>query len=177
MATRVVGGEFRGRALRTPEGDLTRPTSSLLRKVIFDLIGPGIRGRRILDVFAGAGTLGIEGISRGALHCVFVEQNRSALDILKRNIVDLKIEDRAEIVRRDSIAYLRESGLQFDGILIDPPYAFTEPLRAISLQGLLAENGWIVYQHAVSAESPIAVQYKRCREKKHGNSKITIYEC
>ena len=83
---RVIAGHYRGTRLYTPSGMAIRPTSDRLRESIFNIIGPQIRGKRVLDLFAGTGAMGIEALSRGAVHAVFIDNNPQALDLIHRNI-------------------------------------------------------------------------------------------
>ena len=101
---RVIAGELRGRRLATPEGNATRPTGDRVRESLFDLLGPGQGGARVLDLFAGSGALGIEALSRGAAHAVFVERDRDALRVLRANLAALALSGRSTVVAGDAFA-------------------------------------------------------------------------
>ena len=95
---RVITGSARGRRLETlPGEDVTRPTSESVKEALFSMIQFEIEGRRVLDLFAGSGQLGIEALSRGAASCVFVENNKGARDVVERNILHCGLQDRASI--------------------------------------------------------------------------------
>lgn len=122
---RIVAGELRGRKIVAPVGDTTRPTTDMAREAIYNALTSlnVIVGSRVLDLFAGTGALGIEALSRGAEHCIFIERDRDALTSLQENIKKLKLEDRATIVRADASAGLaRYTNIDF--VLADPPYDF-----------------------------------------------------
>lgn len=122
---RVTAGELKGRRLHAPPGRDTRPTSDRARSSLFDWIGPGLEGARVLDLFAGSGALGIEALSRGASSVVFVERARAALRALRRNCRELAVDERVHIRAGDAAAVLRELARErggFDLVLADPPY-------------------------------------------------------
>ena len=92
MTLRVLGGKFRGRLLQSPRGSQTRPTTSMLRKAVFDILQNSIEDFRFLDLFAGSGAMGIEALSRGAKHATFVESHKDALRCINANLATLKLE-------------------------------------------------------------------------------------
>ena len=105
---RVVAGELRGRKIEAPEGKTTRPTTDKARQATFNALGSAgvIIDAHVVDAFAGSGALGIEALSRGAAHCTFIERDRDALEVLKRNVDTLGLTDRATIVRGDAMSQL-----------------------------------------------------------------------
>ena len=122
---RVIGGDFKGRALRAPRGDRTRPTSARAREALFGALTPVLAGARVLDLFCGTGALGIEALSRGAAHVEFVESSRAALAALRANLETLGLLTRARIHPRDVravVAGMVRGGRQFDLVVADPPY-------------------------------------------------------
>src|SRR5678816_647489 len=123
---RIVGGEYRGRTLKSPSWDGLRPTSDRLRETLFNILGPSIRGARVLDGFAGTGAIGIEALSRGAAHVVFVERDPRAVTLIDTNLAPLLAGDRPKpvIIRAGfADAVRRLDGEVFDVIVLDPPYA------------------------------------------------------
>lgn len=174
---RVIGGDLRGRSLRTPQGRDVRPSSGLLRKVIFDLIGPSVVNTNVLDLYAGPGSLGIEALSRGAAECTFVERHSLCLRLLRENLQTFKLEDRSHIVAADAAEFCRNHQGQFNGILVDPPYADWGRLQSFGLQRLLAPQGFLVVQGPSHApDDPLGLPQMRIRAKTHGISKVVIYE-
>ncbi len=120
---RVIAGTRRSLPLKSLEGDATRPTADRYKETLFNVLQTDIPGCRFLDLFAGSGAIGIEALSRGARHAVFVENSRKALQVIKDNIHFTKFEDESDLILSDAVSYVR--GLRvvdFDVIFIDPPY-------------------------------------------------------
>src|SRR5205085_6438388 len=121
---RIIAGQWRGRPLEAPPGRGTRPTSDRAREGLFSMLASRLGSfgdLQVADLFAGTGALGLEALSRGAAHCVFVEKDRGALDILRRNIDRLGAGELAEI-RAQSVEHAPQPARPFDLILMDPPY-------------------------------------------------------
>ena len=121
---RIISGEWRGRPLAAPQGSDTRPTSDRAREGLFSMLASRVgsfQGLRVADIFAGTGALGLEALSRGAQHCLFVENDRNAIAVLQTNIGRFSAEDRAEI-RSQSIEHTPPPPIPFDIIVADPPY-------------------------------------------------------
>jgi 16S rRNA (guanine966-N2)-methyltransferase len=120
---RIIAGEWRGRRIQAPSGTATRPTTDRVREAWMSTVAAHIPGARVLDLFAGSGALGLETLSRGADHVVFVEQAPAALRSLRANLEALGAAARAEVVRADALRYVAslEPGA-FDLALADPPY-------------------------------------------------------
>lgn len=127
---RVVAGELRGRRIDAPDGDATRPTTDKVREAVFNALGSldAVDEAVVVDLFAGSGALGIEAISRGAVRCRFVENDRRALAVLRKNVETLGIGDRVEVVALDLVSCgalrLRELLAGATLVLADPPYGF-----------------------------------------------------
>lgn len=144
---RISGGTLRGRSLHSPKGDQTRPTSTLVRSAIFNIIGQNLSGSRVLDLFAGGGGLGIEALSRGAEFATFVESHRIALATLRRNLEECKLEEKSLVLPlhvEKAFERLSPRG-PFDLIFADPPYACTiakEPAAEWVLAHLL-KTSWV----------------------------------
>jgi 16S rRNA (guanine966-N2)-methyltransferase len=156
---RVIAGEFRGRKLLPPEGDVTRPVTDRVKQSLFDILTPLLSGARVYDCFAGTGSMGLESLSRGARHAVFFEQHRPAVQRLKRNIETLGVGDRATVVAQDVFKWFAAAPppgpeQRADCVFLDPPYRFlkTDPE---ALRGLasaiatthLAPDGVVVFRH------------------------------
>jgi len=122
---RVVSGELRGRRIESPPGEGTRPTTDKVREAVFNALGSldAIEGARVLDLFAGTGAMGIEALSRGASACTFVENDRTAVAVLRRNIDSLALLDRATVVASDARTACRGT---WDIVIADPPYGETD---------------------------------------------------
>lgn len=137
---RIITGKARGVRLETLEGLNTRPTAERAKEAVFSMLAFDIEGRRVLDLFAGSGQMGLEALSRGAVSAVMVDCARAAVEIIKKNTAKTKLEG-AEIVCADSVLWLdgaAKRGLSFDIVFMDPPYA--EKLLPRCLEKLLRGN-------------------------------------
>lgn len=141
---RVVAGDLRGRRIESPSGDATRPTTDKVREAVFNALGSldVVEGARVVDAFAGTGAMGIEALSRGAAHCTFIERDREALQVLKRNIASLGLENRSSVISIDAVSALSQHG-ECDLFIADPPYGFSEwasILRNVSATVVVLES-------------------------------------
>ena len=128
---RVVSGDLGGRKLVTSDGSDTRPTSDRVREAMFNSLFSldAIEGARVLDAFAGSGALGIEALSRGALHATFVETGRDALAALRENLETLQLGAQGRVVPGDALVHLERTAVEerhYDLVLLDPPYGFDQ---------------------------------------------------
>lgn len=129
---RVIAGIAKGRTLVAPKGTATRPATDRIRETLFAILEPDLAEARVLDLFAGAGTLGIEALSRGAAHATFVERSADALAALRRNLATTSFTDRADVVPANVLAYLanRLTG-PYDVVFCDPPFADVAVLEEV----------------------------------------------
>lgn len=143
---KITGGQFRGRVLKAPKGEKTRPTSSMVRQRLFDILAGSVEGASVLDLFAGSGSLGIEALSRGAYEATFVERDRNALRCLEENLRSLQVE--ANVLRHDVLAALKKLAAQqqFDLIFMDPPYALSIEGLFPLLEMVLKPDGLLVVE-------------------------------
>lgn len=171
---RVAGGRLRGRGLVYPRSGL-RPTKGVTRQAIFNIIGEKVMGARVLDLFAGAGALGIEALSRGATGCMFVERSPAVLRFLRRNTADLA---GAEVVAGDVLRVAtRLVGREFDLILADPPYdrgLVQETLDILLRHGLLADEGMVAIEHSRSEQPRVEGEWELVREGRYGESRVSF---
>jgi 16S rRNA (guanine966-N2)-methyltransferase len=117
---RVIGGEFRSRAIKSVPGVDVRPTPDRLREALFNILAPRIAGVVFADLYAGTGAVGIEALSRGASRAVFLEQNRAAVNVLRQNLKSLDLEARAQVLQGRVTALLGR--ITADIVFLDPPY-------------------------------------------------------
>lgn len=176
----ILTGELKGRKIKVPRGSRVRPTSSRIKKSIFDTIGNIENGIKVLDVFSGAGGLGLESLSRGAESAVFIEKNKSVAKVLNENIITCGFENKARILGFDykkALSTLCRKGTHFDIIFIDPPYSLyenkdVEYLVGLS-QNLLNENGMIIIEH--NSKKDIRSEYFEVKTKKYGETMISYF--
>ena len=176
---RVITGTARGRKLCEPKDMSVRPTADMVKEAVFSIVQFDVPGRRVLDLFAGTGQLGIEALSRGAAHCTFVDKGREPAAIVKENLKKTRLEERAAVVQADYSSYLKTCRTQFDLILLDPPYAeiFLETaLKIISEIDILTNSGIIVcerpFDKALDCAFPGLVRY---RDYRYGKAAVTIF--
>lgn len=150
----VVSGEKKGMKLAIPDGEWLRPTLARVKKTVFDVLGKSTRGSVAADIFAGTGNIGIEALSMGASHVIFVESEKLACDILKKNLDKLGFnEDSYKIIHRDALKALGHpffSSCKLDLIFIDPPYrinavTISEIFDSILANDMLGQEGEIVF--------------------------------
>jgi 16S rRNA (guanine(966)-N(2))-methyltransferase RsmD len=134
-------------------GQTIRPTSDRVKESIFNILGEEVEGKHVLDLFAGTGNLGIEALSRGAMRAVFVERERSAINLIKQNLSHCGFDDRSHIIRGEVarvIRQLRRKGEVFDLIFMDPPYRkglAQETLEILHTQPVHHEDSILVIEH------------------------------
>ena len=119
---RIITGKARAVKLDTLDGLATRPTAEKVKEAIFSMIQFDIEGRRVLDLFAGSGQLGIEALSRGAESAVFVDNMKKSLDCISKNLENTGLKSKAEVVNGDFDSYLSRTNKKFDIVFLDPPY-------------------------------------------------------
>ncbi len=176
---RVITGKARGVALKTPEGMSTRPTADRVKEALFSVINFDIPGMDVLDLFGGTGQLGIEALSRGANHAVFVDAGEAACKLIRENLKRTKLEAQARVVRSDYLSFLRGCKQKFGIIFLDPPYAevFLEnALNCITEIDILQSGGIIVTERPL--DKPLLLEfegYSRSKDYKYGKTLITIY--
>lgn len=149
-----MGGAWRSRRIRFPAGPGLRPTPDRVRETLFNWLGPWIEGRRVLDLFAGSGALGLEALSRGAASAVFVERSREALAALRDNLLVLGAEERATLVPGEAIRFLEREAAGFDLVFVDPPYASGlahAALRTLDARRILLPGGRVYLEHGAEA--------------------------
>ncbi|HEU4570382.1 MAG TPA: 16S rRNA (guanine(966)-N(2))-methyltransferase RsmD [Gemmatimonadales bacterium] len=131
---RVIAGEFGGRRLVAPKGDVARPTQDRVREAWFSILGPAVQGARVLDLYAGSGALGLEALSRGATHADFVEKARASLAALDRNIAALGVAAQCTVHRGDALAFAAALAPgSYDVAFADPPYDLGAGPRLVAL--------------------------------------------
>ena len=173
---RVITGSARGRRLKTPEGMDIRPTTDNVKESVFNILQFDIEGRRVLDLFAGTGQLGIECLSRGAREAVFVDQSRDAVKIIRENLKSCGFS--APVLQQDSLGYLNGCG-PFDLIFVDPPYdagLYEVVLEKINSIDILSEGGIILCECRRETVLPeMRAPYGKRKEYRYGKVKLVLY--
>ncbi|MEE1327990.1 MAG: 16S rRNA (guanine(966)-N(2))-methyltransferase RsmD [Oscillospiraceae bacterium] len=176
---RVITGKARGVQLKTPDGQLTRPTTDRVKEALFSIIQFEIPGASVLDLFGGTGQLGIEALSRGAKSAVFVDAREDACKLIRENLKRTKLEQDGRVVRADYLEYLKHCREKFQIIFLDPPYAevFLEnSLKVITEIDILQSGGIIVAERPLGKELPWEFEgFIRSRDYKYGSTLLTIY--
>ena len=173
---RVITGTARGRRLLEPAGMDIRPTTDQVKEALFNIIQFDIEGRQVLDLFGGTGQLGIEALSRGAASCTFLDESRTAVELIQENLRRCGLQGK--VLRCDSLEYLR-SAPRFDLIFCDPPYG--QGLEAKALQ--LAEEFDILSPGGIMAVEtrretvvpPMSPGYASVKEYRYGKIKLTVF--
>ncbi len=175
---RIIAGEWRGRKLSAPKGDATRPTADRTRETLFSMLTSRLgsfEGLQVADMFAGSGALGLEALSRGAAHCLFVEQEAEALKVLRANIDTLSARERCAL-QAGSVTALGPARAAYDLLLLDPPYgtgAGTVALDRLLRLGWIGPATWIAVE--TSAKESVAVKGLEVEtERKVGKAKLTL---
>jgi 16S rRNA (guanine966-N2)-methyltransferase len=171
---RIVAGELKGRRLATPprRSAAVRPTSDRVREAVFSILGD-IEGGRALDLYCGTGALGIEAISRGAAEATLVD-TRTAL--ARRNVAELGLGDRCEVVRSDARAYLRRTRRMFDLVFCDPPYRLADRLEGeldSLIRNRLAPGGRVIAEG--SARRPLLLDLPLLVERRYGDTLVRVH--
>jgi len=173
---RIIAGAWRGRTIVAPKGDATRPTADRTREALFSMLTSRLgdfEGLSVADLFAGSGALGLEALSRGAESCLFVEQDKPALDALRANIV--KLGAKAD-VRAQSVLTLGPATKPYDLILLDPPYgtgAGAVALERLMRLGWIGPSTWISLE--TGAKEPVSIGgFTVDAERIHGKARITL---
>ncbi|MBR0313226.1 MAG: 16S rRNA (guanine(966)-N(2))-methyltransferase RsmD [Oscillospiraceae bacterium] len=176
---RVITGTARGRRLGELKGQETRPTTGKVKEGVFSALQFDIEGRRVLDLFAGTGQMGIEALSRGAQSCTFVDCRKDAAQLVRDNLAVCALADRAQVVCGDAMGYLSSLRTQYDLIFLDPPYADDTLERAIAHIArfdILAPGGIIVAECPADKQLPaLSAPYHIHREYRYGKIKVTVY--
>lgn len=174
---RVITGKARGAKLLSPEGRDTRPTTDRVKEAMFSIIQFELEGARVLDLFSGSGQLGIEALSRGAASCVFIDQSRTSVELIKTNLAKTGLAQQARVAAMDASAFLKSTQDVFDIILLDPPYAMEglEEILALCAKRI-SPVGVLICESAKNTRLPDAVgELTAKREYRYGTTSLNVY--
>ena len=178
---RVISGTLKGKKLLSAKGLSLRPTSDRVRESIFDILQGKVEGLRVLDLFAGTGAMGIEALSRGAISAVFIENQESSLEILRKNLSACRMEAVTQVLAKEAeegLRLLEGQGGSFELIFLDPPYGKGLVRRTL---GRLAESRlWvpetlIVAEHSPAEEVEGVFPWERVDFRKYGGTRISFF--
>lgn len=180
---RVVAGRLRGRLLKAPPGDATRPTGARVKEALFSILGD-VSSCRVLDLYAGSGALGIEALSRGSACAVFVESARPALTALRDNLtkLDLLASSKVLPLRLEAARFQLARENPFELVLCDPPWrdalVALEHLQALAGLGVFSASSRVVLEHSAKdpiAAAPVAGRLVVTDERRWGDTAVTLF--
>lgn len=176
---RIISGKYKGRHIISSKNNRIRPTTNRNKEFIFNILNGFVKDARVLDLFSGSGSLGLEALSRGAGSATFVDNSFSSLKILQRNISRIKPKEDYQVVQKNVLTFLRQNKERFDLILADPPFKwdhYYELIPLAFLPGNLSEFGILVLEsertHNIEWETNV---YEVIRQKKYDRSIITFF--
>lgn len=182
---RVVAGTQKGRDIKNPQGWDCRPTSARVREALFSILSAHVAGAQVLDLYAGTGAIGIESLSRGARHVVFVENQAKTAWLLRDNIERCGYTRQCIVLTRNVETFLTSppawhDPLAFDIVFADPPYQrtdLTQLLERLSLSGTLAPDGRAILEHETRRPVPTRVgSLTQTRQARYGDTTLTFYQ-
>jgi 16S rRNA (guanine966-N2)-methyltransferase len=181
MGLRIIGGDLRGKRLKSIHGKLIRPTADRIREAIFNILLNSIAKTLVLDLFAGTGALGIEALSRGAKRALFVDNQNKSLSVLKQNIASCGLGEKAIIVKwniRQNLNCIKSIGQKFDLIFLDPPYnqdLITPSLVNLDQSDALKNSALIVVEHSVFESLPMDLcAFQLADQRKYGKTLVSF---
>jgi 16S rRNA (guanine966-N2)-methyltransferase len=176
---RITGGIGRGRRLKVPAGPRVRPTSGKVKQALFNILADRVADAVFLDLYAGAGGIGIEALSRGARSVVFVDASRDSLNSVKKNLEQTGFDDQAQVVLSKAEAFLKKSSGPYDIVFLDPPYAeeMQPLLELISGARILKPDSIVIAEHFKKQPLPeSAGNLELYREARYGDTVLAFYK-
>lgn len=176
---RVISGTARSRKLKELVGTDTRPTTDNVKESMFNIVQFDIEGRKVLDLFAGTGQLGIECLSRGASTCTFIDLRKEAVALVRDNLTLCGLSEGASVVQGDYLSYLARCGEKFDLIFMDPPYntgLLEKAVEAVVGFDILSEHGIMICESSKEQVLPeVRLPYELKKEYRYGKIKLAVY--
>ena len=170
---RITSGELGGRFIKTLP-DL-RPTSELVRKAIFDILGDAVQGHTFLDLYAGSGSVGFEALSRGVTQATFIDSSPSHIQLIKSNALELSLVGQSIIRKMDVSGFLEANQTPYDFIFADPWYETILDITAWDSPNLLAPEGMIIVEHDTKVEPISGDNLRVLNRKRYGGTALTFY--
>ncbi len=174
---RVITGSARGRRLFTLEGNDVRPTTDRVKEALFSIVQFELEGRKVLDLFAGSGQLGIEALSRGAQSAVFIDRSKKAADIVRKNLELTGLSKSASVICGDSLSFLKTFSGKFDIAFLDPPYSTGLLQSALELvPSVMNKGGCILCEAPPDEKMPeCAGEFKLIKKYRYGKVSLFLY--
>lgn len=174
---RIISGDWKGRRLKALKGNATRPTSDKVKGAIFNILGDKVRGAKVLDLFAGTGSLSLEALSRGATEAVLIEKSRKAWEVVNDNIQMLGVQEQVQLYNMDAFSFLKQTRDEgYDLIFVDPPYrqGFIDRVLALVNENIILNpEGVIIIETASDEEITDDIASLEIRiTKQYGDTKI-----
>jgi 16S rRNA (guanine966-N2)-methyltransferase len=177
---RVIAGKYKGRKLKAASKLEIRPATDRVKETIFNVLQHklNLEQIRVLDLFAGTGSLGIEAVSRGAEHVTFVDFSKESISLIKSNLENLKCSEVCELIKADGLKFIERCDEKFDLIFADPPYAYELTNRIPQIifeKGLLKEFGFLIIEHSKNYHFDLSEYYIPAIKKEFGNTVVTFF--
>ena len=177
---RVVGGSAKGRKLKAVPGDSTRPVMDRVKTALFDILRPELPGMRLLDLFAGSGSVGIEALSQGAASCAFIDLERRAVETILDNLKSCGLESQAVVKQLDAFRYLKNCREAFDLIYVAPPQyknLWVDAMQAIAERPhILSEGGMVIAQiDPLETDNLNLQELQETDRRRYGNTLLIFY--
>ncbi len=176
MNVRLIAGKFGGRSIEGSDSDRTHPMSERIRNALFNIIGQKVVDARVLDAFAGSGSIGLEALSRGARQLTLIERDRIAIKNIEKNIVDLGVANSTTLIKTSVENWLSTSENEsYDIIVADPPYYDPQLSTVMKLAGLLKSDGLMVISYPGRREAPTANGIVVVDNRSYGTAALAFY--
>lgn len=173
MRVRITSGALGSRFIKTLPS--LRPTSDLVRKALFDILGPRIADTDFVDLFAGSGAVGLEALSRGANHATFVDDNPHHIKLLKANIASLELEDQSSVRQSTTSHFVETNKKPFDIVFADPWYTDQIDITTWNSPHLLRPDGIVIVEHSVKNPPLYQPIFEILQQKTYGDTILTFY--
>ena len=180
---RIIGGDAKGRRIYSPKKNNIRPTSDGIKESLFNILQE-VSGKAFLDLFAGCGNVGLEALSRGAANVVFVEKNPVMVNAIKRNLLELGIKNKYQILETEAakgIKKLQRKGEQFDFLFADPPYEkgfIREIFQYLGEGEMIYSDGVVIFQHSIREDIPgtLTGTFMLTDQRRYGDTRISFFK-
>jgi len=176
---RIISGDKKGQKLISLKRKKLRPTSDKVKGAIFNIL-KSVEGKKVLDLFAGSGALGIEALSRGAEEVVFVDNSFASLNIIRKNLERLRFREKGKLVKKDVLRFLRSKKEEsFDLILVDPPYAkgiCQKILEILAAKKFLNADGILVIEYHKKEKIEKGADFILLQQKRYGDTIVSFFQ-